>query len=128
TLLEVGVNNSRRLWCGRSSLDRPRSHLIRTTGEEMDKLQGMVTRGDDLGHHGLSLLASKECLSASFIVSKRAYLCFKRCGEWNDLALWVAGLDPLVDLRKVLVFLQAVLIVANVDEVHHRLGRQELLF
>lgn len=83
----------------RSLLDGPCADLDLSDGEVLDEVERRVARGDDLGDHALRLLLGEESLASSFVVAERAHGRLERCGERDDLAVGIARLHPLVDLR-----------------------------
>ena len=109
-LLEISVNDTSRLRRLGAVTDRPLTDLIGTSGEEATKLERLAHLQDDLGQSRLStnvlLLLLGLCLR---LIATETLLVAD--GEGDDGVTLSVLLDPLGDLRKMLVLLANVVLL-----------------
>lgn len=116
-----GTSRSRRL---DALPDRPLSDLVRTSGEEAVQVEHLAHRRDDLGEPGLGaqLLA---LLFDSGVIAQLSQTLFKACRNRENRVARRVGLDVFHELGQVLVLLADVVPLAQVDQVHNRLGSEQ---
>lgn len=123
-LLEVGVNDTGRSGSLNTLANGPLANLVLTSGEEATEVQGLTHGSDDLGQTGLGAQGLALSLSGRIIMHQgQTLLKLSRDGK-NGVTGGV-GLDPLKDLGEVLVLLADVISLAQVDQVHNRLGSEK---
>lgn len=104
--------------------DGPLSYLIGADCEEAAKVESLAHSSDDLWQR--RLCAERLALLLGLLVSLESREAFFEAdGNRND---WIARcvlLAPFCDLGQVLVLLADVVLLAKVDKIYDRLGRQE---
>lgn len=123
-LLEVTVDDTSSLGRLGSVTDGPLAHLVGAGCEEGTKVESLAHGDNDLGQSrlGSNLLA----LLRNFLIGLEAGEAFlKGHGDGEDGVARGVLLDPLGNLREVLVLLPDVVALAQVDEVDDGLGSEE---
>lgn len=104
--------------------DGPLSNLIGAGGEEAVQVQDLTHGGDDLGQTRLGVELLALLLDGS-IVAQLGHALLEGSGDGEHGIAGGVGLDPLDDLGQVLVLLAHVVLLAQIDQVHNRLGREK---
>lgn len=120
----TGVNDTSGRRCLNTFPDSPLTDLIRTSSEETGQIQRLAHGGNHLGQTrlGSNLLA---LLLSGGLAASQSQTLLKGCGNGNQRIPRGVGLDPFENLGKVLVLLTDVVLLAQVDQVDHRLSSKK---
>ena len=116
--------DTRRLRCFGPVPYSPLPHLVRTGGEEAPQVERRSHRRDDFrqGRFRPQLLAF---FFHFCVVLESAQALFKANRKRNDRVASRMFFDPLGNLRKMLILLADVVLLAQVDEVDHGFGGEQ---
>ena len=96
TLLKVSMNHSGSLGSKSTATNCPAFHLIRSSREEMDQIQYVISRGDDLRHLRLGVVFLT--VSLALLLRHVQQLGLKTSTEGNDQLVKTHGSHLLLDL------------------------------
>lgn len=118
------MNDTSCRWCLDTLPDSPLTDLIGTGGEETGQVQNLTHGGNHLGKTRLGFQFLALLLRGGFVAHESQ--TFLKCRRYGDQRFpWGFVLDPVKDLGKVLVLLADIVLLAQVDQIDHRLGSQK---
>lgn len=115
------MNDTRGSWCLDTLSDCPLADLIRTGGEETGQVENLTHGSDHLRKTRLGSDLLAFFLDGS-VVTHKSQTLFKGCRDGDQRLSAGVVLDPFEHLGKVLVLLAEVVLLAQVDQVDHRLS------
>lgn len=131
SLFEVGVNNTSGSRCFNALANSPLTNLILTSGEEAAEVQRSAHFLDDRGESGqflllLQLIALGLFVLGGFVGLESQFLLKLSRDKLNrERQVSVGVFQPIVNTCEVLVLLALEVLLAQVDEIHNRLGGKE---
>lgn len=118
------MNDTRGSRCLDTLSDSPLADLIGTGGEETGQVENLAHGGDHLGKTRLGSDLLAFFLNGS-VVTHKSQTLLEGCRDGDQRLPAGVSLDPFEDLGEVLVLLAEVVLLAQVDQVDHRLGCEE---
>lgn len=124
TALKIGVNRARGLRRFVSFTNAPSLDLVWSRGEEVNQVHGGESRRDNLRQHRLHALVLAPLRLVLFRDVLKLALDF---GGKRNYGAATVRLHPLVNLDQEFILFAFEIFTAQVDQVNHRFGRQQLI-
>lgn len=122
--LEVGVDSAGGLRCFRSPLDGPGLDLIRSSSEEIFKLQRFVAGKNNFIEHRWAFVLLNVSI-ALILVFKLDKLVLPSTGKRDNRSAGIVLVNPFLDLDQPLVLLADEVLVRQVHQINHRLRSEK---